>query len=290
LLKRDDLNIDEAVAWDSLIQWGIQQTPGLGSKNNNRTKWNHENYEALKRTLSKFIPLIRFSEISSADFFDKVLPFEAIIPNNIYEEALEYYMKNTLPKKTTILPPRIRIQIESKIIKPKLAFVITNWIKKRDANAIRNKNDTSYNFDLIYRGSRDGINDISFNNKCNLQEPILVLIKCKNSQKIFGGYTSVGFYRPFNENSGYIFSTDSFIFSFEESDNFQYMKLSRVILHDYAIYNNYNGGYGFCFGDCNLFMQNGYLCVNNSDCYYKINLCHGTFMIEEIEAFRVIKK
>ena len=55
-------------------------------------------------------------------------------------------MKNTLSKKITILPPRIKIQIESKIIKPRLAFIITNWIEKKDANAIHNKN-------LIYRGS-----------------------------------------------------------------------------------------------------------------------------------------
>src|SRR5215216_4545716 len=61
LLKRDDLQIEEIVAWDNLIKWGIKQTPGL---DNNSAKWNNSNYEALKKSLSKFVPLIRFSEIS----------------------------------------------------------------------------------------------------------------------------------------------------------------------------------------------------------------------------------
>src|SRR5581483_7959741 len=60
LLKRDDLQIEEIVAWDSLIRWGIAQT---GSSSN---------FEALKETLSEFIPIIRFSGIGPEDFFDKV--------------------------------------------------------------------------------------------------------------------------------------------------------------------------------------------------------------------------
>uniref|UniRef100_U9U9I6 Uncharacterized protein n=1 Tax=Rhizophagus irregularis (strain DAOM 181602 / DAOM 197198 / MUCL 43194) TaxID=747089 RepID=U9U9I6_RHIID len=82
-----------------------------------KTKWNNEDYESLKETLKQFIPLIRFVEISSKNFYDKVQPYKAIIPNNIYEEIEEFYLKNTLPKtkfyfksillKSTILTPRI---------------------------------------------------------------------------------------------------------------------------------------------------------------------------------------
>jgi len=128
---------------------GIQQTPGLGSKNNDITKWNDENYKALKRVLSRFILLIRFLEIGSSDFFDKVLPFKTIIPNNIYKEVLEFYTKNTVPNKIPILPQRIWIRIESKIIKPRLAFIITNWIKTKRCKFY--KNESLYNFDLIYQ-------------------------------------------------------------------------------------------------------------------------------------------
>ena len=58
LLKRDDFMIEEIVAWDYLIKWGIEQTPSLGSENCDRDKWNDEDYDALKETLNQFIPLI----------------------------------------------------------------------------------------------------------------------------------------------------------------------------------------------------------------------------------------
>ncbi|GBB98713.1 hypothetical protein RclHR1_00330040 [Rhizophagus clarus] len=177
LLKRDDFLIEETIVWDYLIKWGIEQTPSLGSENNDRTKWNDENYEALKETLSKFIPLIRFPEISSKNFCDKVHPFKAIIPNHIYEEALEFYMKGTIK---SILPPRIgTIDIESKIINPKLAYVIANWIEKKDATAIRSKN-SQYKFNLLYRSSKDGFHSNSFRFKCKNHGPCFILIKPKS--------------------------------------------------------------------------------------------------------------
>src|SRR2546421_3135613 len=190
LLKRDDLQIEEIVAWDNLIKWGIEQTPGLGSRNQDRVKWNNSNYGALKKTLSQFIPLIRFSEISSKDFFDKVRPYKVVIPDHIYEEIMEFYMKDTLPK-TTTLPPRVgKSHIDSNIINPKLISVINNWIEKKDAETCNKK---SYKYDLIYRdcqversrsklGCQSGIDSNSFIKSCeNLQVPILVLVKCQNS-------------------------------------------------------------------------------------------------------------
>jgi len=92
LIKRDDLNIEEIIIWESLIKWGISQIPELKNINNNKDKWTSENYEELKNILSDFIPLIRFSEISSDNFYDKVHPYKRIIPNNIYEEVIEYYL------------------------------------------------------------------------------------------------------------------------------------------------------------------------------------------------------
>ncbi|UZO14127.1 uncharacterized protein OCT59_005595 [Rhizophagus irregularis] len=72
--------IEEIVAWDFLINWGIEQISGLGS---DRTEWSEDDYEALKGTISQFIPLIRFMDISLADFYDKVRPYKAAIPLHI---------------------------------------------------------------------------------------------------------------------------------------------------------------------------------------------------------------
>jgi hypothetical protein len=288
LLKREDLHIEEIDAWNYLIKWGIEQTPGLGSKNQDRTKWNNTNYDALKKTLSEFIPLIRFSDINSKDFFDKVRPYKAVIPYRIYEEAMEFYMKDTLPK-TNTLPSRIgKYHIDSKIIKPRLISVIINWIEKKDAKTIRNKKDSLYKFNLIHRGSQTGIDVNSFKNSCNSQAPVLVLVKCQNSQKIFGGYSDVGFYN--NNNEGYFHSADSFIFSFE-TDNIQNMKLNRPTVHNNAMYNHAN--YGFCFGGGALYTQNQYLYKSSGNHLYDNNLnsnVDGYYTIEEIEAFKVAKQ
>jgi len=51
LLKRDDLQIEEIVIWDSLIKWGINQITELKNMNNNRDKWTNKNYEDLKNIL-----------------------------------------------------------------------------------------------------------------------------------------------------------------------------------------------------------------------------------------------
>jgi hypothetical protein len=237
-------------------------------------------------------------DFSLTEYSDKIQSYRAIIPNHIYEEIEEFYIKGTLPK-TITLPPRNRI--ESNIIKPNLICTIINWIDRKDKDFNRNNNDPFYKFDLIYQGSQDEISNESFRNKCNLQEPILVLIRCQHSRKIFGGYSPIGFYRHMKDvedvsGMGYydrfIFSTDSFIFYFEEDDDTQDMKLIRVIerFHKFAIYNNfYDDYYGFNFGG-DLCMHNNKLYVADGDyCVYNISVS-GTFTIENVEAFKVIKR
>ncbi|PKY41543.1 BTB-domain-containing protein [Rhizophagus irregularis] len=225
LLERDNLNLEEIVAWDCLIKWGIDQTSGLGSENNDRTKWDDDDYEALKETISQFIPLIRFVGISPADFYDKVRPYKAVIPYYIYEEVTEFYYKNALPK-TTILPPRYeKTQIESKLIKPKLAEIIASWIERKDGKNLSPLSPTkTYKFDLLYRSNRDGMSYKTFRLKCKGQGPCLGLVKMKNKNKIYGGYNSRNFSYSRVE---YYNPIGSFIFSFENSEDNQNMKINR---------------------------------------------------------------
>ncbi|GBC40181.2 hypothetical protein GLOIN_2v1762916 [Rhizophagus irregularis DAOM 181602=DAOM 197198] len=283
LTKQSGENILEVIVWDYLIKWGIEQTSGLGNENSDRAKWNNKDYEELKKTLNQFIPLIRFTEISRADFFDKVRPYRIIIPNHIYEEIEEFYYKDALPK-TTILPPRtgysfeIR-KIESNIIKPILAKLIVNWIG----------NDQLYRFKLIYRGSRDGISNKSFRKKCKGRVASLVLIKVKETNKVFGGYSSIGFCSlgdDFIVKEGHRLynSSDNFIFSFENSEDTQHMKISRVVNKSQAILD----GNGFNFGWGSLAMNNVSLHANNNSNNYENNLKTDTvYTIEEIEIFNI---
>jgi hypothetical protein len=287
VFERDDLQIKETVAWDHLIKWGIEQTPGLGRENCDKNKWNNEDCEALKETLSEFIPLIRFVDITSDDFNDKIKPYKDIISNQIYEEIEEFYIKGTYPKIT--LPPRIG-KFDSKIIKPILAKIIIKWINKEEYWISR------YKFNLIYRGSIDGINNTSFKNKCNSQVESLVLVKVKQTNKIFGGYSSIGFnsiedslLRIYNNSQRYYYSSDNFIFSFENDEDTQDMKISRVTNYDKAIYDHHS--IGFDFGFNSLHMINSRLYANNDVHNYEDNLNTSvSYDIEEIETFIVTKQ
>jgi hypothetical protein len=277
LLKQDDLLVEEIVVWDCLIKWGIEQT-GL---NSNRAKWDDEDYEALKKTLSQLIPLIRFIELYP-DFFDKIRPYKAIIPTNIYNEVEESYNKGTLSKNTFLSPRAGRIK--SEIINPKVAKIIINWIDKKYANYNRTVIDPQYKFNLIYRGSRDGIDNLSFKEKCKGQRASLVLIKVQQLNKIFGGYSSIGF----DSIGG--FSSDNFIFSFENGEDIKNMKISRVKNYYEAIY---CGASGFNFGHGSLYMNNQKLYANNRgnyELYLNIDNRYNYFNIKEIETFSVIKR
>jgi len=289
LLKRDDFQADEIDSWDCLIKWGIEQTPGLGSKNSDRAKWNQENFEALKETLSQFIPLIRFVEISFADFLDKVHPYKAVIPKRIYEELEKFYYKDTSPK-TMILPPRIS-KLISTIIKPELTNIIANWIDKNDSNVLSFNN--RYKFNLIYLKSRDGLNISTFNQKCNGQGPFVVLVKVQ-SKKIYGGYNPIGYALRDGE---WLTSSDSFTFSFENNQDMQDMKIRRIINPTKSIWENcnwvfFNFGEHFYLGKQDFYEHNLEFLV---DCYYKYN--NFVFVtslpikeIEEIEVFSVLEK
>ncbi|GBB95517.1 hypothetical protein RclHR1_25510001 [Rhizophagus clarus] len=294
LFKRDDFQIEVIVVLEFLIKWSIKQIPELGKKNN-QDEWNIENYEDLKNILSDFIPFIKFTEITSEDFHIKVRPYKAIIPNNIYEKIMTNYLIEQPKSYTPIIAP----QIDSNIIKSKLTNIIINWIDKKHAKYIRTKEDKLYKFDLIYRGSRDGINNESFRNKCEGQVASLVLIKVNQINKIFGGYSSIGFNSIKNDlllfdydgytSLSFYYSSDNFIFSFENNEDIQNMKICRVIDYPKAILNHYT--YGFNFGHGSLYMKNRSLYVNNECDNYEKNLnMNNNFIIEEIESYIVVKQ
>ncbi len=315
LLKSDHLQIEEIVAWDCLIKWSVEQTPGLGSKNNNRNKWNHEDFEALKKTLNQFIPFIRFVNISPADFFDKVRPYQTIFPPHIYEEVVEFYFKDTLPKKTT-LPPRIG-KLVSTIIKPRLASIIANWIDGNDSTVFSYNN--KYKFNLIYSKSRGGFDRYIFLNRCNGKGPFVILIKVQ-SKKIYGGYNptadkeekfeykdKVDKYKVEKVDYSHIDYSHSFIFSFENDQDIHNMKIGRAIntnmfiqdnewtilghgqnLNSRENYSNYYNEINFNFGN-HLYISGQNLCLNNCGNYNDIfNNVNFSLPIEEIEVFSVV--
>lgn len=62
--------------------------------------------------------------------------------------------------------------------------------------------------ELIYRGSRDGMNSNSFHNKCDNKGPTYVIIK-NGKGNIFGGFASISW----QSDGSYQNATDCFIFT-----------------------------------------------------------------------------
>ncbi|CAI2166148.1 17302_t:CDS:2 [Funneliformis geosporum] len=214
LVAADDLLLDELF---------IHNTPGLRSNHGDVSRWSKGNFEALKKTLNQFIPLVGFVEISPGDFFDYVRPYKAIIPCDTYEELAKFYYKKTFPK-SIISPPRLR-RIQSKIINPELTYIIARWIERNNEShlLLRKK----YKFELLYRGTRDDI----FRTKYSNHGPCLVLFKQHKSPVIYGEYNPLKFV-PGNR---WYSEKNSFIFSFENDQDTTNMRISRLLEdHNYT--------------------------------------------------------
>ncbi|UZO14555.1 uncharacterized protein OCT59_006011 [Rhizophagus irregularis] len=93
LLKRDDLQIEEVVAWDYLIKWGIEQTPGLGI-----------------RPYKTIIPHHIYEELEEF-YYKKALPKTTTLPPRTGKSG----------------------SLTSTIIKPKLANIISNWFDRNSS-------------------------------------------------------------------------------------------------------------------------------------------------------------
>jgi hypothetical protein len=288
LIKQDNLVIEEIELWNYLVKWGIAQTSELGDKNiDDLNKWNKEDFLALKNTLEPFIPHVRFFDISSKDFHNIIWPFKKVLPKTLCKDILSFHMAETLPE--NILPPRSygNVTVDSIIINPKHAAFLGNWTQRKDANARIPKN--KYNFNLIYRGSRDGFDIDTMRRKCVGQGATILVIKIKGNGIIIGGYNPHRWdyidstNNRVNPNSyDYIDTAESFIFSLGNGTDYKKVKISRVINRGYAIYESNRKNIALNFGASDLVIGGKSGSCNKK--YYEGNILDiNNFSIEEIE-------
>ncbi|CAB4373468.1 unnamed protein product [Rhizophagus irregularis] len=103
ILKRDDLNLSEIEIWENLIKWGLSQEQEF---NQEISQWNQDDINIFKGILQKFIPLIRFYEISSEDYYNKVKPYEGILSKELIDEILKFHMVPGYRRTLNIYGPR----------------------------------------------------------------------------------------------------------------------------------------------------------------------------------------
>ena len=295
ILERGDLELNEIDVWDYIVQWGIRQNQTLDK---NISAWTKDDFKELKKILQDIIPLIRFKNISSNDFYDKINPYKKIIDKEIYNELFQYYINydNWQPRLLLRKGPRTK----GKLLNSQTKSLVSSWIEKREDD-----NNISYYFKLIYRGTQDGFSRTMFERKCYNIKQTIVIMKTKETDELIGGYNPVCWNIKEKPLNGYywIKTGQSFIFKIDE-DQLNDSTLSRVKTPKMAICHNYQTIDLVCdgikfhektinFSDLQLLISTD----NEPYCYYSycsyennLNFRGIVHLLEECEVYKLVKK
>ena len=148
----------------------------------------------------------------------------------------------------------------------------------------RNKNRNDFQFNLLFRGTRDGDDSIIFHQLCDNKRNILVLLETTKNRK-FGGFCSIGYKSSGDsqkDNSAFIFSLDK-------------LKIYNVINNNTAVY--WSSSYGAMFGGSITVVVNKFFSkdcyANSKNAYYQIpesydyNGGESNYRIKEIEVYQI---
>src|SRR6185312_15224622 len=103
LLKHDELNMEEIDIWTSVTQWVTKQVPGLVNEPNG---WSFEDVTTIRAIISDCIPHIRFFNISSEDFQEKIVPYDELLTKELRRDIMFYHFNKDYKPVCTVLPPR----------------------------------------------------------------------------------------------------------------------------------------------------------------------------------------
>ena len=141
-----------------------------------------------------------------------------------------------------------------------------------------------FEFNLLYRGTRDGDDSIIFHKLCDDKENILVLIETTKRRK-FGGFCSIGY----KSNGDSQIDNSAFIFSLDK------LKIYNVIKNKTAVF--WNSNYGAMFAGSISSVSNKFFykeCfANRKNIYYQMsedfeyNGGEQAYRIKEIEVYQI---
>ncbi|RHZ89673.1 hypothetical protein Glove_13g291 [Diversispora epigaea] len=242
--------------WDYVIKWGTAQNPTLPKK---LKEWSDENFMTLKATLQQCLPLVRYFHISNSDVMDKIKPYKKILGKQLWNDLKQHLILPDRPIKSTILPPRLvlkqelparAIELFSTIINEEHASMIVSWIDNRPTSY--SSRDNPYEFQLIFRGSKDGFAPRNFWNICDGHSNTIVVTKVKGTNEILGGFNPLAWDKT---KEGWMKTDESFIFSFKDVNIHNPIR-SRVENEDHALwYPLDKDRYGPYFGDCEFMIK-----------------------------------
>ncbi|GBC27228.2 carbohydrate-binding module family 13 protein [Rhizophagus irregularis DAOM 181602=DAOM 197198] len=272
--------MSEIQVWEHVIKWGHAQNPELSS---DPTSFSKDDFNTLKNTLQKCIPFIKFRRLTSKEFLKKVKPYKKILPKELYDDLLEYFLDNDYdPNNRTIKEIKSK-NIDSKIITNKHVEIISKWIDRLEIN---DKLTSSYEFKLLYRDCNDGSwNRLKkFHEVCDNHSQTVTIFKVKDRNEILGGYNPI----EWKSDISYGITKDSFIFSFNNDENYI---LSRVMDETKAI--NNNNFYGPSFGldlKLQLLFSDGKISCDKNHYEKPIKVNNDdSFILDFFEVFQLCK-
>src|SRR3954470_22009565 len=95
---------------------GLAQNPELPS---DPTSFSKGDFETLWNTLQQCIPFIKFRNLTSKEFSDKVLPYKKIFPKELYKGLLKEFLNHDY-KPSSISEQQITKEIKSANIDSKI--------------------------------------------------------------------------------------------------------------------------------------------------------------------------
>ncbi|GBB83446.1 hypothetical protein RclHR1_10170008 [Rhizophagus clarus] len=282
LLSRDDLMLKEIEIWNNLIKWAHAQNPTV---NRDPSAWTKDEIKIMEQTMHNFIPLIRFQDITSEEYCSKVMCYKKLLPKKLKREILQFYLMPSVRRIAGSLPPRLP-KINSVIINTEHVKLIASWLDRKD-EPYKKTQEVQYEFDLILRGSVDGLSPPAFHVKCDSKEATILIAKIKGTNKLVGGYN------PLNWSGNGIFknTSDSFIFCLDDYQNINTARLGRVINTQYAIscWIGWGPLFGFwCGVSHDLMMHPNGTWSSRPNSYPNINIPRN-FEVDDYEVFKVVK-
>jgi hypothetical protein len=288
VIQNDNLQMDEIRVWEHVLKWGIAQNSA--KLPSDLKDYSEEDFNTLKNTLQPYIPFIRFHNLTSREFADKVHPYRKVLPIQLYDDLVLSLLNpdNNKGKSKPRIPRNIDSRdIDSNIITSQHAETISKWVNRLE---ITDKLDSPYEFKLLFRGSRDGFYPDKFHEICDLQSRTVAIAKVKGRDEILGGYNPIAW----KSVDRYSNTKDSFIFSFNRINRNENYTLSRIIDNRHAIDNRSHYGPSFGNGDLiiwgldiiSLSTNYCYACKNSYE--RSIRETQDRFSVEEYEVFRLM--
>jgi hypothetical protein len=89
LIQNNNLRMKEVQIWEYVLKWGLAQNPGLPSDPKNFLKYD---FNVLKNIIQQYVHFINFYKFTSKEFLDFVFPFKKILPKELREDLLRYFL------------------------------------------------------------------------------------------------------------------------------------------------------------------------------------------------------